>query len=354
MRALSALFYLEFHQLRHTTFNLVKKPGRAVFGSLWLALIFGPQFFTSPGHRGGLTHLAEPLATIIALGVLTSLFFTFLQGTRAPFLAFTSKADAHFLIGSPISPRVVGLWLQGRRVVLDMARGLFVIVLYIVIWSRSHRPTSFVLTSFAFFGLMSASAIPMVSLRRRIGEPAITLVLNTAITLALATVAIVAVTYTGHDTPLTERFTNFIVQLRFGTTLNALLSANPAYLMIVSAVVIAACALGYVCTRDLYPELYDVSLRAWHTYAKLKGGLFARRREKAVARIGTARRKTEIPPAFVHGSLTIFWKEWLYFKRSGNGNFRSSCGVSSGPFSAPLLSSFSSAPVSKICSPWPQ
>ncbi len=322
MSALQPLFYLELRQLRNTTVNLVKKPGRAIFWSVWLALIIGPQFFTGRSYRGGLTHLAEPLATMIALGALTLLFFTLLHGTRAPFLAFTSKADAHFLIGSPISPRVVGVWLQARRIVLDMARGLFFIVLYIVIWSRYHHPTGFVLTLFAFFGLMSASAIPMVSLRRRFGELAITLLLKIAITLALATLAIVALAYFGDGLPLSEHFTSRIVQLRLGTILNALLSANPAYLVAFSALIIAACALGYVCTRDLYPELYDVSLRAWHTYAKLRGGFFSRGQDKAVARTGTAPRKvTGIPPAFVHGALTIFWKEWLYFKRSGGWQF---------------------------------
>lgn len=317
MNASSALAYLEVQQLRHVVASIFKKPGRAIFWCLWLALIIGPQFLAGNTYRRGLTHATEPLASMIALIAIALFGVSVISQVRSSFVAFTSQADARFLVSSHISPRVIGLWLQFRRITYELVRGIFFIIVYIFIWNRQHRSGGVVLTAVAYFALTSTFAIPMLSFCRRFSARLVSVLCSALIVFSLGAAAILALSYSGHATALSAHASAGLIHLGIGNALNRMLAGDAVYLTVAYALVAVMCALAYFCTADLFPELYDVSMTALQRLHSIRSGLFSRANRSRQGGMQTSVPQSGMPPAYFSGARSIFWKEWVCFKRGG-------------------------------------
>src|SRR5438477_3661217 len=130
---LAALAYLDATLFRNRVRVLVREPRRLLPWLLflaWLGWALPARAFYARGHVRGRPELAAilpvlvPGATLAALGLLV-----WLRTSRAP-AAFSSPADARFLCGSALSPRLVVFWLQLRQV----RRQLLVWAANVVFW----------------------------------------------------------------------------------------------------------------------------------------------------------------------------------------------------------------------------
>ncbi len=321
MNAFSALVYLEVQQLRHLGAGIFKKPARAIFWGLWLALIIGPQFLAGNTYRPGLTHAPEPLASMIALIAVALFGFSVISQVSSSFVAFTSQADARFLVSSHISPRVIGMWLQFRRIAYELARGIFFIIVYIFIWNRHHRSGGVVLTAVAYFALTSTVAIPALSFCRRFTARPVSVLCSALIVVSLGAAAILALPYSGHATLLSAHAAHGLIHLGLGNALNRMLAGDAVYLTVAYALVAVMCALAYFCTADLFPELYEVSMAALQRLHSMRRGLFSRTQQPRQGGTQIAAPQSEMPPAYFSGARMIFWKEWLSFKRGTDWRF---------------------------------
>lgn len=321
MNAFSALAYLEFQQLRHFASGIFKKPGRAIFWSVWLALMIGSQLLAGSSYRRGLTHAPEPLANIIAFFAIAVFGVSVLLQGRSSFVAFTSQADARFLVASHISPRIVGIWLQLRRIAYELARGMVLIILYIFLWNRHHRSGGVVLTAVCYLALISTLAIPVLSICRRLTSRPLTILCSILIGFSLSAAAVLGLPYSGHATNFSQRAAHWLIHLGFGRVLNRMLEANAAYLTIGYALVVAMCAVAYFCTADLFPELYEVSMNALQRMHSMRRGLFSSGNRPIKPGTQAVKSQTEAPARIFNGAATIFWKEWIYFKRGSEWRF---------------------------------
>ncbi|MDP9025176.1 MAG: hypothetical protein M3N13_07375, partial [Candidatus Eremiobacteraeota bacterium] len=96
-----ALAYLELRQGRNFIRRLVTQPGRLAMYAV-VAVYFGVMMYVRTQSRALGTHagVPEPLASAIGFGALAFTASGFMAAAFGRVAAFSSLADARFLIGS--------------------------------------------------------------------------------------------------------------------------------------------------------------------------------------------------------------------------------------------------------------
>jgi len=273
---LSALYYLEYRQIVNRIRETSRQPGRAliyIFAIGYFAVI---TVLRAHGHRAlPMKAIPEPYASLVIFTFVTLLGVMAYGAASGIVGAFSSAADARFLTGSAISERVVVVWLQVRRSGISIARMLFTIVLYALIFAGSGTVVGI---SFATLGgtlVATAIAVPMLKLRTRVGA-------RTAQSLAGAVAAIGILPMMILLASLLNRThaAAGIESLGAGVAFNALFNGNALALSALYGCGVALIALAYATGTNLYPDLYAASLRVLEFRERQKRGAGAAFSEK--------------------------------------------------------------------------
>jgi putative ABC exporter len=170
---LGSLVYLEYRQIANRIRQTLRQPARAIMYLFAVAYFVVVAVMRHSGHKV-LTFVAvpEPYASALFF-VYVTLVGVMMYGAASGIVgAFSSPADARFLSGSLISQRLVIMWLQLRRSGTSMARMIFTLLLYALIFSGSGTFAGLGLATIGGTLIATASAIPMLKLRRVVGTRA--------------------------------------------------------------------------------------------------------------------------------------------------------------------------------------
>ena len=303
MHDISALCYLEWRQLVNRVRSTVRQPGRVA------VYLVAAAYFVFAGIIRSKTHGASAIPQTIPEPYASALMFAFLAllgvvcyGAASGILgAFASTADARFLTGSLIAPRIVVTWLQLRRCGASMLRMLFSIFLYAFVFTSSGSSKGITLTLIGGTFAVTAAAVPFLKLQSMTGTR-----FAQSIAGVIATAGIV---------PLILCVSKVIPHSIAGSALNALFSGNAAALLALYLFAAAMVVLAYACASGLYPDLYASSLRMIAFYERQRRGGGAgfsmqhsfQRRQDRLGGILFGR---------LRGAWTIAWKEWVAFVRA--------------------------------------
>ena len=351
--ALRALFYLDAHILLNRIRTVARNPLRLILWLLFLLVIvstFQGRLMMNEAIRSrpvpppgapSFPMFFDPtpwlhIAATFLPGVVLIIYGIFIVGScRQPLPAFRSAADARFLCGSALPPRLVVLWLVAR-VILSLSWRLPMTLAFLVV----ILPASFGISPSTGFGIFFAlllltSTVALnlpifVSRQRRIGpNPALAgwLLLSTG--LASLVVVFVAL-YPG--APIgPSALQSLAVSLPPGSWLVGVFEGNGFGLTALAALAAASLALTWVVAGDVYPELWAASARVIVIRRALRRrGPFMTRSdqrqllsEAGIAEPSRHRRKTGATSSrgrwVPSGAWTILWKEWLATRRTAGG-----------------------------------
>lgn len=313
MRAdLATLLYLEYRQLANRIKRAARQPSRlALYGIVVAYFIFMGFVRTHDPQAGRIRPVPEPYASGAMFAYLT-LLSIFAYGAASGIVgAFSSSADARFLIGSHIPERLVVVWLQLRRSAAAIARMILTILLYTIIFFRSGTFMGIGLGMLGGTLVATATAVPMLKLRSSAGA-------RTAQSLAGACAALAIL-------PMVMLFTSLVYPVPgvdaiertgAGVAFNALLHGTPAALAALYGFGLLLIALSFVCGTGLYPDLYASSLRVLAFKERSKRGGTAAFSMQHTFERGRERRAVRAISDMLSGPWTIAWKEWIGFLRS--------------------------------------
>lgn len=312
--SLGALCYLEGRQIANRVRYAMRQRGRIVLYVLAIGYFIGISVLRHSGHWShpfAMRSVPEPYASTLFFAYVTLLGIMMYGAASGIVGAFSSASDARFLSGSPLPEGLVVLWLQLRRCGATVARMLFTIVLYALMFSISGTLSGI---GFAVIGgtiFATATAIPMLKFRRVAG-------MRTAQSAGAAIAAagilpmVILLTSLRPNAP-TQQWAAGVERFGGGYALNALLSGQPVALGALYVAAAILVALSYVLGSGLYPELYASSMRvlAFREKQIRANGSFAieHRYEQRAAHVS---------PVFnvFRGPWTVLWKEWIAFVRS--------------------------------------
>lgn len=312
MSGFGALWYLESRQIGHRIQRTLRQPGRAIVYAIAIAYFAIVSVARSRSHQlpAFLRAVPEPYASallfafVILVGIIAYGAASGIAGT------FSSTADARFLTGSLISPRLVVAWLQLRRCGAGVLRMLFTLVVYALLFSHTGTSGGVALAIIGGTIVAAGTAVPMLEVRKTAGA-------RTAQSLAGAVIAAgllpFAIVITSLGDPRVAESARGLIDLHFGAALNALIIGNPLALAALYAFAVLFVLLAFLSGGDLYPELYAASLRI----------LNFRERRQRISTLTIEHRyemRSAEPSRSVFGRLggpwTIAWKELIAFERS--------------------------------------
>ncbi len=310
---LRALGYLEYRQLVNRIRHMLHQPARAVMYVAAVGYFVFIGVLRSHGkHSLALTAIPEPYASALFFAYITLVGIMMYGAASGIVGAFSSASDARFLSGSLISERMVVLWLQLRRSGTAMARMLFTVLLYTLIFAHSGSLAGIGLAMFGGTIIATATAIPMLKLRARIGT-------RSAQSFAgvIAALGILPMTILFASIPpktFTLDSARWIEHLGAGFAFNALFDGNALALAALFAAGAMMIALSYVTGTGLYPDLYASSLRvlAFRERQTRTGAGFTIEHKYEHRAAANSHRLLNV----MRGPWTIVWKEWIAFMRS--------------------------------------
>jgi len=301
-----ALLYLESRYLRHQFAAIARSPLRLTIWIPYALSIAYLVYMRSAGQRG-VTALGFGLrphdATAVGGLAFGLLGITVALAASGRVAAFRSPAEAVLVCNAGISPRVVAVWLQCRRLVASSGRYVGTLAYVFLIFAPRHvgfatAVRGMLATLFAIAVQMSAELPVFLVARGRLRLPV------RALGFALAAIgfSFAALGFFGR-----ERFEPIVRRIGIdpGRVVHAVLAGDFAaiaafgMLLVLSAVTIAT--LG----GDALPELYAVTQRAALSTRGREhddGARFASRR---------SRNGVRVPP----GAFAVIWKDWIGFKR---------------------------------------
>jgi hypothetical protein len=311
MHGLSALAYLEYRQLANRIRQTAQQPGRAIVYVIALGYFVAVAFMRHQRPSVVPAAIPEPYASALFLAYVTLLGIMMYGAACGIVGAFSSPADARFLTGSLISQRLVIVWLQLRRCSASIARMIFTLLLYTLIFPGSGSFTGIGLAVIGGAVVTTVSAIPMLKLRRIIGTRTAQSLAGAVAAIGIFPMAILLASLppnsTAHDAA------SSVERLGLGHAFNALFDANPLALIALYAFGALIVALSFAAGAGLYPELYAASMRVLAFRERQRHGTtvfvehrYERRRAYASHRIF----------GLLRGPWTIVWKEWIAFMRS--------------------------------------
>jgi hypothetical protein len=350
--ALRILLYLDAHILLNRIRTAARNPLRLIFWLIFILVILSSlqartMMNEATRSRPALPPGVGPFPTFFDPTTWLHVAATFLPGiilivygiftiasTRQPLPAFRSAADARFLIGSALPPRLVVLWLI-VRVILSLSWRL-PLMLYFFIFIL---PTSLgvsaasglgALLALLFITATVALNLPIfISRQRRIG-PNPALVGWLLVLTGLASLVVIFVALSPGPPSLVSTLQPVAASLPPGSWLVGGLEGNGLGLIALAALATGSLLLTWLVAGDVYPELWSSSARVivLRRAVRRRGPFMTRGDQRQLlSEAGIAdtlqRRQTAASSSQGHwvpsGAWTILWKEWLATRRVASG-----------------------------------
>ena len=308
-----ALGYLEWRQLVNLIRRTLKQPGRLILYVLAGAYFGGILFMrTKTRVFGGFHGIAEPFSSAIGFGAIALIFASCLAPAMGRVAAFSSIADARFLIDSKLDERNVLVWLQLRTSWRVMGRFLLLALVYAVVFPSAGTARGMVFSIVGVTALATAFNLPIMRLRREGFSAIATICIVAMIVCAGAGAALVLAPL------IAPGFASVAVSLQhwgLGRAVAAMLGGDQRMLAVIWLLALAAMTLSYLGSTDLYPELYAASLQSIQHQARRKRNPFAAYSHRAALAEprGMLENSSGVPR--VGGAWTVLWKEWVAFRR---------------------------------------
>lgn len=309
MNGLRALFYADARSLVNDVRRALRSPGRL---ALWLVYAAAIALFVASRGQSGRFAAARSADLVRADYFMSALLATLafaLAGGRGAIGIFRSRAEARFIIGSPVPAPLALAYLQAREALAQGRRLLFALVYFLFAFGpRSIGPLGMVAD--AVFVAATVCTAAAIVVPRRLLPPAAGIacaVVGTPLVL-LALLPSIRDTVAGAPMPVpfASRILAAIPAWHPGSVL---LAPHPIWLIAVLAVAGAAVAVLACAGRDAYPELYALSV--------VRIDQLARRRLRRTAAAGPAiaqRSAVRTLPAPA-GVLIFGWKSAIEFGR---------------------------------------
>jgi hypothetical protein len=330
-RDLIALCYLDATLFLNRVRVVVREPKRLLpwlFFVLWLGWALPARMFYARGHVTGGAELETILPVLVPGGMVAIIGFV-VVASRPP-AAFASPADARFLCGSALAPRLVVLWLLLRQVrrqlLLWGANVVFWIAVLPFAFQVGVGDAVIAALALALAGsLVLGMQLPLFVAARRWRPGAMRALGVVLVVAGVAAVGGGALELGGETLP--EPWAALVTGLPPGGWLVGAATGRAlpmaALALSASAAIVASVALA----GDCYPELWQSSLRVFTVRRVLRrGGLRSRaelRRALQDAGVNDARRRTQAVSAGASwvpaGAWTLLWKEWVALGRGRLG-----------------------------------
>jgi len=318
-RAWVALLWLDWHLFVNRLRTIRRNPRRlipwAVF-LVWLIpswinrILIGSHLRPLPTHL--LAQYLDPVGQVVPGLALLLLGLVVWRSDHAP-AAFQSPADARFVVGAGVGPRVVFMWLAlrtARRLILTAVVVVLMAQVLYLPWLGVNGAGALTITlAIAGYGWLAfATGIFAFNARRAapwIPMNAVAMLLT--VTGGAAVLAVIGALLGLYRVPAPV------------PTLNL---GDPIALAAMFAVAIALTVTGIALAGDCYPELWASSNRIFAARAALRsrGGMFnvlgLRERKADTHRPPVHSSSGSFVPA---GSWTVLWKEWLAMRRGRGG-----------------------------------
>src|SRR2546429_3665638 len=333
--SLRALIYLDWHIFLNRVRTIRRDPKRLLMWGVFILVILTviPQRFL-------LRSSAAPVISEVAtfLNIVT----TFVPGLVLVFLGlkiansrkamglFRSAADARFLCGSALPPRVIVLWLDFRMLRLLLMQ-LPAYALWFLIFASNIRGAiagilAFGLSMGLFFGIVLGLNLPLV----RLSHSKSAVLRAAGASLAVVGLASLgtAVSRVGHLALLPPAVAPILLGVPPGSWMVGAFHANLWAFLALGICMIIALALTLLVAHDVYPEVWESSLRMITVRRLMRqsgGVLMPREPRQAMREAGVQQRQRptaavssrgrHVPP----GAWTLLWKEWLAAVRDRGG-----------------------------------
>jgi hypothetical protein len=351
--ALRTLLYLDAHVLLNRMRTVARNPLRLILWLVFLlAIVSSFQARTMmnqairsrpvpPPGAPPFPFILDPaawlhIAAAFLPGIIMLALGIFIIGScRQPLPAFRSAADARFLCGSALPPRLVVLWLV-VRVILSLSWRLPLMLFFFI----AILPTSLDLSvSRGLVGFIAvvlltstlALNLPIFISRQRHLGPNPALVGWLLVMIGLSAVAVVFVALSPGPPIVASALQSVAVALPPGSWLVGAFEGNVLGLLALAALAIGSLALTWRVAGDVYPELWLTSARVIVLRRALRRrGPFMTRSaqrqllsEAGIAQPSRHRRETAAGASrgrwVPSGAWTILWKEWLATRRVAGG-----------------------------------
>jgi hypothetical protein len=312
VNALRALLYADGRGLVNEVRRGLRSPARMAVWIGYLALL-GFFFWSRTAGRGrpGLSAGAGDLARAdyFICALLATFAFSVATGFGAVGI-FRSKAEARFIIGSPVAAPLAIAYLQAREALSRGLRPLFSFIYFMVLFGpRQLGPVAVGIDLILGFAIIAAGAAVVVP-RRLLPRPA-----GIACAAAFTPLAVVALVPALRDAleasalPLPAALMSRILAvLPAWHPGHVLLEPHPIWLFAVLGVAAAAIAVLAAVGRDAYPELYALSIARIDRLERWR-----RRRETSVSPVTALRGRVTVPAP--PGVLVFVWKSVVEFLR---------------------------------------
>jgi hypothetical protein len=313
MSGLGALVYADartivnaFHDIRRNAVRSTLWISGALLFLLWLVLRSNAARHPRPGIGALVQCDLVAAIAIVTFGVFLA------HGSRFVGL-FAHRAEAQWIIRSPVSPFAATVYLQLRELIRRSPRLAITFGYLAIVYLPNVVAPAGLWRDFIFFAL-ALLAIGAVPLPRRLARGPIAFACRAAgyACIAFAVVALV------HDATLAFGFRGSLAEMA-----RALPAWHPGSVLLdppgprsvavgVSLALIACVAIAAlgVAAKDAYPELYALSSEQIDRAARIgvRGGIFARRAKPM--RIRATIRDARYVPS---GIGVFVWKAWLEY-----------------------------------------
>lgn len=310
---LDSLVYLEYRQIANRIRETLRQPARAIMYLFAVAYFAVVAIMRHNGHKVlTLTTVPEPYASALFF-VYVTLVGVMMYGAASGIVgAFSSAADARFLSGSLLSQRLVIMWLQLRRSGTSIARMIFTLLLYALIFSGSGTFAGLGLATIGGTLIATASAIPMLKLRRVIGTRTAQSAAGAVAAIGILPMVILLASFPPNADALA--WAQQIERFGPGYAVNALIDGRAVALAALFAFGALAVGLSYLLGDGLFPDLYASSMRvlAFRERHSRGSATFAIQHRYEHRQVKAPHRIFDV----LRGPWTIVWKEWIAFVRS--------------------------------------
>jgi hypothetical protein len=351
--ALRTLLYLDAHILLNRMRTAARNPLRLVFWLLFLLVIvstFQARTMMNDAIRSRPTpppgagpfpiffdltpwlHVAAtfvPGLVLVAFGVFT------IVSCRQPLPAFRSAADARFLCGSALPPRLVVLWLM-VRVILSLSWRIPLMLYFFIVILPTSLGVSGSTGVRIFLALLLLTTtvalnLPIFISRQRRIRPNPALFGWLFVLTGLASLAAVFVAMSPGSPSLVSTLHPLAISLPPGSWLVSAFEGDGLGLIGLAALAAGSLLLTWLVAGDVYPELWAASARVivLRRAMRRRGPFMTRgdqRRllsEAGIAEPRGHRRPTAAASSrgrwVASGAWTILWKEWLTTRRTAGG-----------------------------------
>jgi hypothetical protein len=350
--ALRILLYLDAHILLNRLRTAMRNPVRLIFWLIFVLVILssfqarsmmneairsrpvpppGAVPFSMPIDPTSWLHVAAtflPGIILIVYGIFT------IASSRQPLPAFRSAADARFLIGSALPPRVVVVWLV-VRVILSLSWRIPLMLYFFIFILPTSLGVSGSTGLRIFLALLLLTTtialnLPIfISRQRRIG-PNPALIGWLLVLTGLAALVVIFVALSPGPPSLISTLQPVAAALPPGSWLVGAFDGNGAGLLALAALATGSLLLTWLVAGDVYPELWSSSARVivLRRAVRRRGPFMTRSdHRQLLSEAGIAdskhRRKTAAASSqgrwVPSGAWTILWKEWLATRRVAGG-----------------------------------